>query len=271
MNGATACWGRKTHKYGLVLRTSLQNNLAYAGGFVFDSLFYAFVVLIFIQLWRQIYRQGVPLAGYRLEQMIWYLIVTEMMTLSRSNVFEELNQEIKSGNIAYLLTKPFDYLLYQAANGLGLVGWKWGINALMGLALGLIFVGPLPGFQAAVLPWVLLAMAAALTLNFLAMACLGLSAFWLEENSAFYWIYQKLIFILGMLLPIELLPVWAQRIAVWLPFPYISYGPAKLAVDFSPERLVAILEAQAGYILVLAALAWFIFRKGVARINVNGG
>jgi ABC-2 type transport system permease protein len=262
---------RKARKYGLVARTSLQNSLAYRANFIFDSFFYAFIVFIFMQLWRSIFHRGGSIAGYSYSQILWYLIITEMLTFSQSNVFEDLNQDIKSGNIAYLLNKPFHYLLYQCANGTGPILVKWLINGLTGLALGSLWIGPLAGFSPIRLPLLLLAMANGLLLNFLAMACLGLSAFWLEENTAFYWIYQKLTFILGLFLPLEFLPAWAQRIALWLPFSYVNYGPAKLVVAFSGPAFIRIVTVQFLYILGLAALAGWIFRRGVKRINVNGG
>ena len=264
---------RKARKYGLVARTSLQNGLAYRADFIFDGIFYAFVVFIFMQLWHAIYRQDPDglIAGYSYVQILWYFIITEMLTFARSNVFEDLNQDIKTGGIAYLLNKPFHYLLYQCANGAGPILVKWFFNGLTGLILGSLLAGPLAGFSPLRLPWILLAMAGGLLLNFLTMACLGLSAFWLEENTAFYWIYQKLTFILGLFLPVEFLPGWAQRIALCLPFPYINYGPARLAVAFSGPSCLRIVAVQFLYILGLALLAGWIFRKGVKRINVNGG
>ncbi len=261
----------KIRKYGLIIGTSFQNSLAYGANFLFDTFFYAFVLFIFLQLWRAIYGHGGAIAGYSLNQMIWYCVITEMIAFSGSNIFYSLNEEIKNGNIAYALNKPYHYISYQLANGLGLMGIKIIINGLFGVFLGLLYIGPLNGFHVNYLPLIILLVCNGLILNFFAITCLGLTAFWLEENTAFFWIYQKLSFMLGLFLPVEFFPGWLQKLALVLPFPYVFYGPARLAVAFSWEKFWPILWVQLGYSGLFLVLALLIYRKGVKSLHVNGG
>jgi ABC-2 type transport system permease protein len=261
----------KLKKYLLVAKTSLQNSLAYASNFIVDTFFYAFILFIFLQLWKVIYGSGDMISGYTLNQMIWYCVVTEMITHCGSNVFGELNSDIKGGNIAYLLNKPYHYVTYQLSNSLGQIAVKFVLNGVAAIVIGLVYIGPLKGFAAASLPFVLLSILLGLLLNFFILAAVGLTAFWLEENRAFYWILQKLVFMLGMFLPIEFFPEELERIVRTLPFPYITYGPAKLAVDFSSAKCVEILSMQAMYLLVFLAVSFLLYAKGVKKLNVNGG
>lgn len=262
---------KKIAKYLLVARTSLQNNLAYTANFIFDTFFYAFLLFIFINLWRTIYGQGRTIAGYSLSQMIWYCIIAELVTLSGSNIFRELNNEIKGGNIAYLLNKPYSLVIYQFANALGIMGIKLMINTVTGVGLGLVFVGPLPGFALGRLIFIIPVLVGGMLLNHFVLTALGLTAFWLEENTAFFWIYQKLLFMLGLFLPVEFFPEWLQRLSLVLPFPYVTYGPAKLVVDFTWEGFVWIITVQSLYLMAFIILSASIYRKGARMLNVNGG
>jgi ABC-2 type transport system permease protein len=261
----------KFRKYWLTGRTSLQNNLAYAANFLFDILLYAFLVTIFIQLWRTIFAGGATIAGYGLQQMIWYSIITELITFSGGSIFQDLNTEIKAGNITYTLNKPYHYIWYQLANNAGVMLFKLLINGVAAAALGLIFVGPLKDFCWIHLPFILWAILNGLFLNFLILTSLGLTAFWLEENTAFFWIYQKLGFMLGLFLPIEFFPTWLQKIALYLPFPYITYAPAKLGVSFSWDLFTRTMMLQYFMIIGFGVIAFAIYRKGVKMLNVNGG
>ncbi len=224
-------------------------------------------------LWTNIYgSKGGNIAGFTLNQMIWYLVVTEIVTLSRSNIFFEATQDVKNGNIAYMLNKPYNYILYCFSNSLGEMGVKLLTNALVGLIIGAICVGPLSGFNIMHMPFIVASILLGIFINFFIHISLSLTSFWLEENSAFFWIYGKLVFTLGgMLIPLELFPEWLRNIAVNLPFAYVTYAPAKLAVDFSLNRFVNTIAFQLVYLGIFFLLSLGIFRKGARALNVNGG
>lgn len=264
---------KKIRKYIHITKISLSNNLVYVTNFLARNLFFVFIVYVMLLLWKNIYGQkGDSIAGFTLNQMIWYLIVTEMVTLSRSNVFNEVSRDVKNGNIAYMLNKPYNYVLYCFSNSLGEIGIKLMTNMVIGLIMGIIYVGPLGGFKLLHLPFVGLSLLLGIFINFFIHITLSLTAFWLEENSAFFWIYHKLIFTLGgMLIPLELFPNWLQKISNKLPFAYITYGPAKLAVDFSFSRFVSTITAQSLYLLIFFMISMLFYRKGVKALNVNGG
>lgn len=261
----------KLKKYYLIAKTSLQSNMAYSANFITGTFFYAFIIFIFFQLWKTIYGGNKALSGYSLKQIIWYCIITEMIVISRSNVFNDLNAEIKDGSIAYLLNRPYHYLLYQFSNGAGMMSLKLTINILTGFIIGFVYVGGLENFKLYSLPFVILSGIIGIFINFFMNMTIGMSSFWLEDNLAFFWIFQKLSFMFGVFLPIEFLPTWLKEIVLFLPFPYISYAPAKLAVDFSFERIFSLITIQILYLLFFIFISLFVYRRGVKTLNVNGG
>ncbi len=264
---------KKIAKYLHVMKVSASNNLVYVSNFIARNFFFMFIIYIMLMLWTNIYSQkGSTIAGFSLNQIIWYLIVTELVTLSRSNVFTEVSRDVKNGNIAYMLNKPYNYIFYSLSNSLGEIGVKLFTNVIIGVAIGFLYVGPLINFDFRHLPFILLSLLLGIIINFFIHISLSLTAFWLEENSPFFWIYQKLVFTLGgMLIPIDMFPNWLEKIAKNLPFAYVTYGPARLAVKFSYSDFVSTVLFQLGYLLLFLIISLLIFRKGVRALNVNGG
>lgn len=224
-------------------------------------------------LWKNIYgSKGTVVGGLSLTQMIWYLIVTELVTLSRTDIHVQVNDDVKSGNIAYLLNKPYNYVLYCFSYFVGEIGIKLITNGIIGVAIGLIYVGALKNFSLVHLPFVLLSLIIGCSIHFFIYITLALTSFWFEENSAFFWIYSKLIFTLGgMLMPLELFPKWLQSLSHYLPFAYVTYVPARLAVDFSYFNFFKQFSIQLLYLVAFFILAMTLYRKGTKNLNVNGG
>lgn len=236
-------------------------------------MFFIFIMFIYLMLWKNIYGQKGKLVGtLTMNQMIWYLIITELVTLSRTNLHIQINDDVKSGNIAYLLNKPYNYVIYCFFYFIGEIGIKLIINGAIGIAIGFIFVGGLENFRLVQVPFILLSLLAGCCLNFFIYITLALTSFWFEDNNAFFWIYSKLIFTLGgMLMPIELFPKWLQNASHYMPFAYVTYVPGKLTADFSLANFCNGFSVQVLYLFIFMLLAMVLYRKGVKNLNVNGG
>jgi len=74
-----------------------------------------------------------------------------------------------------------------------------------------------------------------------------------------------------MLIPLDFYPNWLQAIARALPFSSITYGPARLFVTPSLELFISVMTLQIIWIVILALLLTYTYRRGVAYLAVNGG
>lgn len=257
--------------YAAVARIHLHQAVIYRSNVLGGMLFYALIIFIFFSLWRAIYRGG-EVSGYSLAQVVWYLCVTELLVFGcRTPVFGQLNEDIKTGALAYQLNRPYHYVWYQFAGALGGIAFNLAVFGILALVLGLLMVGPLPGFQLIYLPLGLLSGLLGIVINFFLQMCLGLTAFRLEENGAFFLLYQKLVFMLGMFIPLEFLPDRLQQIARWLPFPYVAWAPARLIVAFSWDLFWPVIAAQLGWAVVAVGLALWSYAAGIKGIQANGG
>ena len=80
-----------------------------------------------------------------------------------------------------------------------------------------------------------------------------------------------MIIVLGIIFPIEVFPKALQPILKFTPIYVVTYGPAKLVIDFSINSFITILLVQMIYLIVTIILLALIYRKGVRKLNVNGG
>ena len=254
-----------------IARVSLGNAIAYRATLLSRFCFYTLFIYVFMSLWRAIYQEG-SVHGYSYIQIVWYLIMTEFVTFAcSSNIYRTMNDDVKSGSVAYLIGRPTHYVLYQFANSIGQMGLNFIGFGILAVTLGFLFVGPLTTFTLAGLAPLLLSIILSITLNFFFLMLIGLSAFVMEDNFALFMIYQKLCFMLGVFLPVEFLPAWLQPIAKNLPFSYIAWAPAKLFVDYSPELFLELLPRQAAWTALSIVLVFVSYRLYTRRLQVNGG
>ncbi len=254
---------------GEAARTAALRVLAERGGLAVTLVFYVLVVAVLAGLWRAaVDANGGNVAGYGVAAITWYVAMTEATTVSmRQRLIGDVGREIGSGAIAVELLRPAPVLGVRLASELGYVLPRLAACFVTGAVLCVVTAGPPPGTAALVLaaPSLLLAVAC----NLVAQYAFAGVAFWLRDAGSAWFLYQKLVFIVGgMLIPLEALPDWLQRISSVLPFRAMSYTPARLASGHFEPMLVV---QQVGWLVVLCVLAGAVFRAGERRLQVVGG
>ena len=260
-------------KYLAITRVNLQNQLTYSGDLLWRSVFMVIIMYIFIQLWGATYKSQNTnqISGMTLSDVIWYLVMAETVVLGNIRFAEQVAEEVRDGTIAYQLNRPYNYLLYHFSNGLGDALIRSTLTFGIGAIIAWLAFGP-PPIELFSAPAVVLVLSLSFILDFCIHGVIALSAFVIEDVTAFLLIYQKLTFIVGgLLLPVDFLPTWLKRIAGWLPFQLVPYAPAKLFVNFEPGRFAHLLTAQFIWLGVLILALVAMYRWGVRRVSINGG
>jgi len=262
-----------TIKYGAITQTNLQNQLAYVWDVLGRAVFIILIMFIFVQLWTVVFesQSADEIAGLTLADTIWYFLIAEMIELGKFRHDQQISGEVKDGSIAYTLNRPYNYLAYHFFNGLGETLVKMALIFLLGLLIVLPSAG-LPSIAWYELPAVLLAILLAIVLDFCMASSIGLLAFITEDTFSFRLIYQKFMFILGgLLIPLDFLPTWLQRIARLLPFSQVTYAPAKLFVAFEWSLFRNTLALQLIWIIFMGSLLILQYRWATRRLVINGG
>lgn len=259
-------------KYLEVARINIRSRWAYLWDQLISNWFLIVILFVFVQLWKVTYSGGDGnIGGYTINEMIWYLVATEVMLLSTPRIHSTIEQEVKAGDLAIRLNKPYSYMLFHLSAFFGEGLMRLATTALVGGATAYVLIGGFD-FRWEAIPGLALIWVTTMTINFCYNASIGLAAFWLEDVLGLYFLFDRLKWILGgMLLPIEVYPELVRRVVEVLPFRYMIAGPARLFVKFSWAEFGALLQSQVLWTAIFGLICWGIYRLGVRRVDLNGG
>jgi ABC-2 type transport system permease protein len=141
----------------------------------------------------------------------------------------------------------------------------------IGFALTLIFkptfsVSPLEGVVFFVAIW------GAYLVRTMLLWLLGMVTIWTTRGSAIFQTYVMAELLLsGRLVPLKLMPHWAQTLAAWLPFKWTFYFPIQALVgDLSTASLLGGLGMQALWTAIGVGLVYVCFRASVKHYSAVG-
>lgn len=261
-------------KYLFIFKSQLMSNIQYVFNHLVGFIGYFIHIFIFLNLWKYIYSDPNELInGYSMNQMIWYVIITEILwsMLGGKKLSRKISNDVKSGNITYNINKPYSYIGYSLFSHLGDVVVKGLMYLVLGILVGFILLGEFPSLNIISILIVLISMLLATVVNTLLIVFIGLFSFFVEDANPFYWLYSKIILLIGTIFPIEYFPKVIQPILRFSPIYVVSYGPAKLFVDFSYKEAILVLISQIVYVFISYGICVLLYRKGVKKLNVNGG
>ena len=232
-------------------------------------VFFAVILGVFTSLWRTVAEAGMPVAADP-RSLVWYLAATEWIMLSAPPIHIEIQEAIRRGDVVYRLGHPASFVLAEFATGLGVLAVRAPFLGLTACLCAFAFTGWTPPLTA-----LLIVVPFGFVASVLIMAlCLGtgLLAFWLQDVAPVYWVWQKLMFVLGgLMLPLALYPAFIQQAAVFTPFPSLLAAPASFVLGtnlVAPGALLRRLVLWSG--VIAFAVAWM-FRRAISKVTINGG
>lgn len=260
-------------KYLEVARITLRSRLAYLWEQLLASFHLVLIMYVFVQLWKVTFAaQGTAeINGYSLTEMVWYLVFTEGIILSLPRIHTTLESEVKGGDLAIRLNKPYNYLLfhYSAFSGEGL--FRLVIALAVGGAVAYLGVGGF-AFRWEALPVMLIVYLLTQVMHFAYNSLIGLAAFWVEDVAGLYFVLERVKWMLGgMLLPIEVYPDSVRWLVEALPFRHMIAGPARLFVKYDGGAALSLLGSQALWATLFLLVTAAVYRMGVRRVDINGG
>lgn len=216
------------------------------------------------------------IGGFDLSQMLtYYLFVTALSVAITPHPEWDIAQSIRDGKITPFLLRPVGYFGYRFA-------WESSYQivktAMMMPALALLWwlfrdYIQLPPFD--FLRAVLFAVSAfgAYILLSQIKFLLGISAFWLVEPGGFLEIWNVLNGLFaGRLLPLALLPVWAQTLGNALPFSVLYAFPMEILLNrATPEMLMWGFARQLMWLGILTFAVRWCWKRGLLAYEASGG
>jgi len=246
-----------------------RQGFAARGAAVARATFFVVILFVFSRLWVTLSSGRAVFPGA--SAFIWYVALTELVTLSAPMLFLQIEEDVRRGDLAYRLARPVSYLWTKLAEGAGEALPRLGFLVLLGFpATWLLAGGPPADARGLLLAVPLVVLSVGVHLIF--QAAIGLSAFWLQEASPVYWVWQKLTFVFGgLFFPLDIYPDWLRTAAAWTPFEPLLYGCGRMAFQYDPTLAALVAAKTIAWGLVFLALLSWIYRRALAVVEVNGG
>lgn len=235
--------------------------------------FLLLLICIFYQFWH------VTEQGNRTENFvnpvdfIWYLLIGCVLQYGRGEgLHYRIEQEVKSGSIAYRLLRPVSVIGVYFCEVMGTFLFRLPFLFCIGVIF-LFFLtnGSLPTCISA-LPVIFALMLLSAVFISLCTVFIGLSTLLMQDSLPMFWLIQKAEYILGgLFFPLSFYPEWLRQLALFTPFGWVNYGVARLIYDYSLVNAVETALHILFWILLMLCINSIFYRLLVRRILVHGG
>ncbi len=262
-------------KYLRLLQVGFSNLKEYKLDFFGDYLRIPIQISLLYVLWSLIFSisNKNSIGGFDFTFFLVYIGMATFISAALPSwvLAEKTANFVTSGNAVMILTKPVNFVAYVFS--------KEAADFLIKGIIGVVFFGVL----ASILNWhtpnllniflFLISICLGLILQFFVVAsvsflCFFIYAIWGIRNL----VETSRIFFSGEMIPLTLFPGWLMGIASILPFKYALFVP--LLIYLEKYTLIESLEMmglQVVFILIFIFICQFIYRKGLKRMDAQGG
>lgn len=229
--------------------------------------------VIYLVVWSTVANtQGGSVAGYTPgEFAAYYIVWTLVRNMNIVLTPYAWENYIQRGELSMELLRPVHPLHAQIAY---FAGWKF-VVILMWLPIAAI-LAVIFRPEIHTQPWAIAAFGVALWggffVRFMMLWLLGMITFWTTRVSAIFELYftMELLFS-GRLVPLALLPPWAQQLAGYMPFQWAFGFPIELLLGkYSQAQALYGLAAQIFWIALGAILVRLFWRSALRRFSAVG-
>jgi len=259
--------------YLTMMRTAIQTQFQYRAATYMYLLGMVAEPVIYLVVWTTIARShggqvaGITAGGFAAYYIVWTLVRNVNI------VFTPYGWEwrIREGRLSGQLLRPLHPIHYDIAEFAG--GKVIWVLLYLPIAVGLTLVfKPTFSLTAPDLAVFFPAILGAYLIRTMNLWLLGMVTFWTTRGSAIFETYIMAELLLsGRLVPLQLMPSWAQGIASWLPFKWTFFFPIEVLVGhLSVTSLLGGLATQVLWITVGGVLVSLVWRASVRHYTAVG-
>jgi ABC-2 type transport system permease protein len=260
--------------YMTMMRVAVMEQVQYRAANYFFMIGMVTEPIVYLVVWSTVARaQGGDVDGYTPARFAAYYIVWTLVR-NMNIVFTPFGWEerIREGTLSAQLARPLHPIHYDLA---GFAGWKVVAIVLwlpIAGALVLLFDPELSPRPTQVVGFAVAIWGAYLIRSFL-LWILGMVTFWTTRVSGiFEAFFAAELLLSGRLLPMSLMPQWAQDVASVLPFQWTFGFPiTSLVGPVSDRDLLVGLAYQAAWIAVGALGVRLLWRRAVRTYTAVSG
>ncbi len=257
-----------------IIKTLVKDRVHYPGRLVADTFTIIGRCGVLLLLYAYVFKlNGGVINGTGFTVVAWSMFFYfTFLVLSLSRIARNIAQDVQTGNIEVLFSKPVSYLLYRA--------W-WQIGAglypfLVIASLGILVMGFMVGYPQTMtlsifVPTLLAVFIGGVVLSLLVYTIVGMLAFWVEDVTPVLWIVDKAVMILGgSYLPVALFPDFMYKLATYSPFG-ASLFVTHTVYESWQNVWLKLVGIQIIWIIILGIAVTWMFSYAREKVFVNGG
>ena len=259
--------------YGMIVVKETQRFFTYRVNIFASCLTGIFMLVARYALWAALFATGNAQDATLSETMTFFVVTDVLMIWMASYYGDTIGADIKSGDIAQRLIRPFPYHLQLVAGFHAGALCNTVTRALPMLLAAIFFVGIMPPVSVVAFGFFLVSLVLGGIIYALIDLIISYTAFWLTEYWYLSW-FKSALFMLfgGVMLPIWFYPSWLQALCLVLPFQYSIFAPISIYLGRIPvSNFGIILVMQVLWIALLYACERALWRMAQHKIVVQGG
>ncbi len=258
--------------YAIEARMSMQRQAQYRGAAFISVLGFLIEPIVYLIVWRTVAEASGPVGGYGVDEFTAYYIVwTLVRVFNLALAPGAWDWWVRSGRISNDLLQPVDPYHRQLA---GMAGAKvvW-IVVWIPVALFLVLLfrpqlspTPLEMVTFFVAAW------AGYVIRFNVLWMLGLVSFWTTRAQALVDVVVAMELLLsGRLVPMAVMPEWAQTLSAWLPFQWTFLFPIEVLIgQRTTAEIWSGLGIQALWIALTGGAIVLVWRGALRKFTAVG-
>jgi ABC-type uncharacterized transport system permease subunit len=250
-----------------------QMALTYRVELVFRVLGILLKIYLLKVIWTAVYAGRGVVDGIELTELIAFITLAQFQVWVMFPLIADYIQErVHEGTIALDLARPVPFLGQLLALQLGGTA-SYLPFVLLAVPLAFVLGGFVPPASWSAGLLYLLSLGLGYLVSVLLSMLLGLISFWTVQTWGAIEIYSYTNqFFTGALVPLWFFPPWLRQVANLLPFQAQTFIPLSIYVGQVPAHdIPPVLGIQVGWVVVLFALAWFVWQRAMRRVIIQGG
>ena len=264
---------RKYKKYLSLIKTSMQQTLAYRSNFFMSIMVTVLLFLSSFFLWKSVFAGKDMISIYSWDNMKGYLLVAFICnTLLSWYTESSISRKILDGSVAMDLIKPYHFYYARLSETIGSSVFEGLVIAVASVLLILALRIPVPEN---LVTWIcfLISIIFALIIKFGIVYLFSMLIFITSSYMGIQWARAAITNLLsGGLVPLVFFPSWCQRAFEYMPFQYIVSFPAAIFINQKDIRQIGyhfLMELL--WIIILFILGKVLFAVSIRKVTIYGG
>ena len=261
-------------KYLYICKTRVIRSFTYKFEVYGNILMQSIIMITTAFFWKALFGGSTIGNGINADSMMIYTVMSSALSVMfTTGVERRIQQSVEKGSIATDMMRPVNVFGMFLAEDIGSLTALLAQNLLPILLIGGLLVRVPEIASVNAVPLFAASLLLSMAINWLLAAIFGMWAFTAVSMDALFQVKKHLIRLLsGSIIPVWFFPEWLQSILNLLPFVYIYQLPLDIYIGAVTEgEICRRMLIQTAWVIGLAAAFWFLSKRVLKKVMVQGG